>query len=557
MTLLAMQGLTVEIAGRNRVEQLDLQVRPGELLALVGESGAGKTTAALAPLLLLAPEARLSGRILFQNRDIRSLSRGERQALRGGGIGAMFQDALESFDPVQRIGTQIAGPIRRHRRLPPRACRREVLRLLETMGLEDPWRIARSYPHEISGGQRQRALLASALAGGPALLIADEPTSGLDPATAHAILAQLAALRRSGLGILLVTHDLGLAGAHADMVQVLYAGRTVERREAGAFFAAPRHPYAQALLASAPSIPGVLPAPIPGTAPDPASLPPGCRFAPRCAAREPACDTAYPAMRAGVACRLETAPRHALSAPARSWPARGEVLLAVEGVGVRYGGRWLAAPLRTALHDATFVLHRGECLGILGPSGSGKSTLGRAVLHLVRHTGRIVLEGQDLAALRGPARRAALRRIQPVFQDPSGSLNPRFTVAEALAEPLRLARLPRSLWPARTDAALARAGLPARLLGAPVPALSGGEKQRVAIARALLADPALLVLDEPTSALDLSSQAHLLRTIRDLLEAGLAILWISHDRAATATVAREALRLESGRIVERMALDRG
>ncbi len=534
------------------VEALDLEVRPGEMTALVGESGSGKTIAALAAVRLLPPGARTSGRALFEGVDL--LAQGERRMrdLRGR-IGMVFQNPLSALNPSMTIGDQVAEGHLLHGGGSRAQARARAIELLGEVGVPDPARRHGDFPHQFSGGQRQRVMIAAALACDPKMLIADEPTTGLDPLVARQILALLARLQRTHrLGVLFITRDLSIVQEHADRLAVLYAGRAVEWGEAGRFFANPRHPYSQALLGAVPRLGQASLRGIPGTLPEPSARPQGCRFAPRCAYHRPPCDAGYPPAigdaEEAAACLypppmpvLEA--EHAAAATDRSGQAP---LLALDEVGVRYGA---AAP---SLSGVSLTLRRGECLGIVGESGSGKSTLGRAILHMLRFEGSILLDGEAIARLPAAGLRRARRRIQVVFQDPRESLNPRMRIGDCLAEPLRLGGVrERGRLAREVSALLRKVGLDPSLADRLPGQVSGGQAQRVAVARALAARPEIIVLDEPTSALDVSTQTMLLTLLRDLSRTEhVAYVIISHDLAAVSWLADRIAVLKDGRIVE-------
>ncbi len=569
-TVLQLQALSVSLPahGGGRLvpvlDALDLQVRAGGMTALVGESGSGKTVAALAAMRLLPRGARTSGQVRFDGLDLLAQDERRMRRLRGR-IGMVFQNPLSALNPSATVGAQVAEGYRLHENGSRAQARRRAVELLGEVGIPDPARRLDDYPHQFSGGQRQRVMIAAALACDPRVLIADEPTTGLDPLVARQILALLRRLQQSHrLGVLFITHDLSIVEAHADRLTVLYAGRAVEWGGAGRFFAAPRHPYSQALLAAVPRLGQAALQGIPGRLPDPLLLPPGCRFAPRCPHHRPPCDDGYPpalgdAVEAAC-CLFPLAPpvparnMNVVHAPPAGAAARQDdaALLALERVTVRHpviGARRRTAP---ALQEVSLTLHRGECLGIVGESGSGKSTLGRAILHMLRHDGRILLDGQPVADLPGPERRRARRRIQPVFQDPRESLNPRLRIGDALAEPLRLGGLfDRARLDREVAALLAKVGLDPSLAGRWPGQVSGGQAQRVAVARALAARPEIVVLDEPTSALDVSTQAMLLTLLRDLARSEhVAYVMISHDLAAVSWLADRIAVLKDGRVVE-------
>jgi oligopeptide/dipeptide ABC transporter ATP-binding protein len=561
--LLRVEGLEVGLPRGGAVvpvvSALDLSVSAGEMLALVGESGSGKTTACLAIPLLLPAGARVGGRVLLAGRDLLALDARALRAVRGREIGMVFQDPLAALNPVLSVGAQIAEPFRLHERAGVRAGRAHAVDLLREVGVADAAARIDDFPYQFSGGMRQRVMIAVALSAGPSLLIADEPVSGLDAESAAQIMALLARLRRSrGVGVLCVTHDLGVVERHADTVQVLYAGRCVERAPAGRFFAGPLHPYSQALLGCVPWPGRNVLTPIAGRAPAPEEVGGGCRFAPRCAAREAACDAAYPTARSeGEAEVFCVRPGVRAAVPAKDSPrhvaALGDVRLELRDVSVIYRRRrWPAVVSHEALRDVSLAVRQGECLGIVGASGSGKSTLGRAVLQMQAYAGRICLDGVDLGALPARARRRAARRIAVVFQDPRASLNPRLSVAAIVGEPLLLMGMAdRAARRRRVDAVLEQVGLGARMGDALPGALSGGQAQRVAIARALAAGPAVIVFDEPCSALDVSTQAGLLMLLRDLKQRdGLTSLLISHDAAVVGFLADRVVRLRDGRVVQ-------
>ncbi len=551
------------------LDELDLAIPAGRMLALVGESGSGKTLAALAVMRLLPPGAVTTGRAALARaggeQDLLQLTEAQMRGVRGRDVGMVFQNPLAALNPLHRIGKQIAESLRAHpdqAGQDARSIRASVVRLLDEVGIANAAARLDDYPHQFSGGMRQRATIAIALACGPRLLIADEPTTGLDPLVARQIMALIASLRRSrDMGVLFVTHDLSIVEEHADLVHVLYAGRTVERAPAAAFFAGNAHPYSQALLGSVPRLGQTRLRTIPGTLPEPELRPVGCRFAPRCPRHASPCDAAYPpfiqsdgpAGETDAACLYPGPTRPGELGPIIETPAVARTglrapALSLDGVGVRYGtGR--SAPL--SLADVSLKLAQGECLGVVGESGSGKSTLGRAILQMLPYEGRISLAGKPFDELSRAARPAQRRRIQVVFQDPRESLNPRLSIGRSLGEPLRVRGF--SAAAARVEASrlLARVGLSPNLADRLPSAISGGQAQRVAIARALAAEPEIIVLDEPTSSLDVSTQAAMLNLLKDLsVERGIGYIFISHDLATVSFLANRILVLRGGRVVE-------
>ncbi len=579
--VLALENLSVALRrGRGLLtpilEDVNLTVTAGEFTALVGESGSGKTIASLAVMRLLPRGANITGRAMLAGTDLMQLTDDAMRRVRGRDIGMVFQNPLSALNPTSRVGAQIAEAYRTHTGESDRAARARTLELLGEVGIPDPQDRIDDYPHQFSGGMRQRVMIAMALACKPKLLIADEPTTGLDLLVARQILALLSRLRREHrMGVLFITHDLSIVEEHADQVHVLYAGRSVEWGRAGDFFAAPRHPYSQALLGAVPRLGQARLANIPGALPDPETRPHGCRFAPRCAFCETACTTAYPAADSiggtAFACRRgrEISPEIGIEAAlplvgqrlAGPRMAAGDaVVLEADRVGVDYE-RTATSFMRgllgrqdrlRALDEISFKLGRGECLGVVGESGSGKSTLGRAILQMVPYRGRVILEGAPFSGMTRRDFKAARRKIQVVFQDPRESLNPRMRIGDIVAEPLKLAgmRGQEARWQ-QAAGLLERVGLPVTMLGLFPHSVSGGQAQRVAIARALATNPKIIVLDEPTSSLDVSTQAMLLNLLKDLAQQdGLSYILISHDIAAVSYMADRIAVLQGGRLME-------
>ncbi|MCU4160125.1 ABC transporter ATP-binding protein [Acidiphilium sp. AL] len=574
--VLTLDNLSVALKrGRGKpvpiLDDVNLTVAAGEMTALVGESGSGKTVASLGIIRLLPRGAKIAGRVQLGDTDLTRLNDAEMRRVRGRDIGMVFQNPLSALNPTTRVGNQIAEVYRLHTGESDRAARARALDLLGEVGIPNPADRLDDYPHQFSGGMRQRVMIAMALACSPKLLIADEPTTGLDLLVARQILALLTRLRREHrMGVLFITHDLSIVEEHADQVHVLYAGRSVEWGRARDFFDQPRHPYSQALLGAIPRLGQTRLTSIQGNLPDPETRPPGCRFAPRCAFREAACETAYPApdTTGGTvfACRRgrEITQADTLDAVTESPPPRARTVdgtaLKVDRLAVDYE-RTATSFLRgivgrkdrlRALEDISFTLKHGECLGIVGQSGSGKSTLGRAVLQMIPYHGGVVFEDESFGAMKHRRRRLARRRIQVVFQDPRESLNPRMRIGDIVAEPLKLSGISgqRKRW-TQAAALLDRVGLSERMLPMFPGSLSGGQAQRIAIARALATNPGIIVLDEPTSSLDVSTQALLLNLLKDLAcQDGLSYMLISHDIAAVSYMADKVAVLNGGRLVE-------
>ncbi|MFJ4695818.1 dipeptide ABC transporter ATP-binding protein [Streptomyces sp. NPDC088766] len=508
--LLEVRGLSVSYRTRGGTVQavrgVDLDVRPGQVTAVVGESGSGKSTTAHAIVRLLAANGSIdAGTVRFGRHDLASLSERDLRTVRGAQIGLVPQDPTVSLNPVKRIGEQVSEVLRIHGLATRRSAASEAIAILDRAGLPDAATRARQYPHELSGGMRQRALIATAIAGRPKLIIADEPTSALDVTVQRVILDHLQHLtEESGTAVLLVTHDLGVAADRAQRIVVMSGGRVVEAGPTRDVLDDPRHEYTRRLLAGAPSL-----------------------------------ATARP--RATV-----TTPSAAEAAP----------LVEVHGVVKEFRlprSKGSARSVR-AVDDVSFTLHRGRTLALVGESGSGKSTTARLVLRLTDPTaGRVVFDGTDVTAARGSRVRQLRRRAQLVYQNPYASLDPRFSIGEVITEPLRAFKVgDRASRLARARDLLDRVALPASTLERRPAELSGGQRQRVAIARALALSPDLVVCDEPVSALDVSVQSQVLDLLAELqADTGVAYLFISHDLAVVRQIAHEVAVMRAGRIVER------
>ncbi|GAA4370457.1 dipeptide ABC transporter ATP-binding protein [Agromyces bauzanensis] len=491
------------------VHDVSFSVEPGQVVALVGESGSGKTTTSSAVLGLLPSGGHIAaGEVRLSGIDLSSWSDRRLESVRGARIGYIPQDPVSSLNPVRPIGVQLADTFRVHRRGDRRTVRTRVLELLERAGLDDPALRARQYPHELSGGMRQRVLIANAVALQPELVIADEPTSALDVTVQRRILDLIDELRREhGTAVLLVTHDLGVAAERAERIVVMQHGRVVEQGATASILDAPAEAYTQRLLADAPGL---------GEH----------EF------RRP-CPPAY----------LRDAGDAAAENP---------VVLEASGLVKEYSVGRGRAPFR-AVDDVSFRVLRGTTHAIVGESGSGKTTTARIVTRLVTpDAGRVELGGVDVTMLAGAAKRDFRRRVQLVYQNPFASLDPRQTVAEIVVEPLRNFGLGDRR--ARADAAtrlIDRVALPAHLATSRPAELSGGQRQRVAIARAFALEPELVVLDEAVSALDVTVQARILELLEQLQgELGLGYLFISHDLAVVQRISHSVSVMRRGRVVE-------
>ncbi|MFH9010222.1 dipeptide ABC transporter ATP-binding protein [Streptomyces sp. NPDC017943] len=510
MSLVEVTGLQVDFGGLRAVDGLSFRLEQGAALALVGESGSGKSTVASALLgLHRGTGARVRGEVRVAGTDVQAASEEELRRLRGGRAAMVFQDPLSSLDPYYAIGDQIAEVHRVHARVSRRAARARAVEVLDRVGIPDAARRSRSRPHEFSGGMRQRALIAMALACEPALLIADEPTTALDVTVQAQVLDLLHDLRtETGMGLLLVTHDVGVAAESVDEVLVMRHGRAVEQGPVATVLGAPEQPYTRELLAAVPRVdaPRVVGAGLGEAAPAvPGAAGPG--------------------------------------APGEVVPGvPGEVVLEASGLRRAFGRGKRAV---TAVDDVSLTLRRGETLGIVGESGSGKTTLGRMLVGLLQPTaGSITLDGRPHTGV-NPA-------VQMVFQDPVSSLNPRRSVGESVADPLRArGERDQERVRARVGELLERVGLEAAHQDRYPHEFSGGQRQRIGIARALAADPRVVVCDEPVSALDVTTQAHVVALLGELQrELGLALVFVAHDLAVVRQVSDRVAVMRRGRVVE-------
>ncbi|MDX6751208.1 ABC transporter ATP-binding protein [Geminicoccaceae bacterium 1502E] len=574
--VLSVRSLGVTFHGSGRpvpaLRGIDLDLWPGEVLGLVGESGSGKSVTSLAISGLLPRTARVEGTVRLGGVEVTSADAETLRQMRGRDVGLIFQDPTTSLNPLLPIGRQLTEGQVAHGRLERHRAPERAVELLGEVDIADPAGRAVQYPHQFSGGMRQRGVIAMAMAGQPRLIIADEPTTALDVTVQAQVLALLARRQaETGAAVILITHDLGVVAEMAHRVAVMYGGRIVESGPVEDIFRRPRHPYTAALLRSLPRIDTdeTRLAPIPGQPPVPARLPRGCTFHPRCALgrQRPRCAAEEPALRpvAGghsSACHFVeemAAPARAPAVPAgaaRSAPA-GEPLLSVEGLKVHFPVK--AGLLRRtvghvrAVDGVSLTVRPGETLGLVGESGCGKTTTGRAVMGLIKATGGSVrFDGREITGLAGSALRQVRRQMQYVFQDPFASLNPVLTVGDIVAEPLRIHGLYEEMGGARRIAELLdMVGLSPSFTGRYPHEFSGGQKQRIGIARALALQPRLLILDEPVAALDVSIQAQIVNLLQDLQrELGLAYLFIAHDLSVVRHISDRVAVMYLGRIVE-------
>ena len=508
--VLRISGLSVAFRSGSRlvpaVSEVSIDVSAGETVAVVGESGSGKSTTAAAVNRLLPENGVITaGTVTFDGRDLTTMGERELISLRGAGIGLVPQDPMSNLNPLMRIGDQIGEALEVHGHTRGRATQAKVVELLDMVGIPEPEQRMRQYPHEFSGGMRQRALIAMGLACRPRLLIADEPTSALDVTVQRRVLDQLSALTGElGTAVFLITHDLALAAERADRIVVMYQGRVVEEGPSDQVLTQPVHEYTKQLIAAAPSL----------------------------------------------ASRREAKARNAVA------DAKGRVLVEVRNLTKQFPLR-AAKPGEptsfTAVDDVSFTITSGSTVSIVGESGSGKSTTANMLLGLETVTsGSMSFDGADLVGLGRRELFRFRRRVQPVFQNPYASLDPRYTVGQSIAEPLRVHGVgDKASRNRRVMTLLDQVALPATMAERLPHELSGGQRQRVAIARALALEPDLVVLDEAVSALDVLVQAQILELLADLQAGlGLTYLFISHDLAVVRMISDEVHVMQRGRIVE-------
>ncbi len=516
------QEQLAEAVGRG-AQAVSFDVPAHSTVALVGESGSGKSVTAMSILNLLPVNARRSGRILWHGQDLLQTSTADLRALRGREIACVFQDPMSSLNPVFTIGQQLMEPLQVHLGLSAKAALEKAEALLQEVGIPEPKRRLKAYPHELSGGQQQRVMIAMALACEPQLLIADEPTTALDVTIQRQVIELLASLKaKRGLSVLFISHDLGLVGEIADQVVVMRHGTIRETGPAAQIFSAPRDPYTKALLACRPSLEH-----------NPARL---------------------------MVIDDHIAGRQA-DAPARAKDPAAPVVLEVKSLAKSFffkTGLFGQREFR-AVRDVNFKLKRGHTLGVVGESGSGKTTMGLTLLRLHEPTsGEVIFDGQDLLKLKPAEWQQMRRRIQIVFQNPYASLNPRFTVGQALIEPMTIHGIGANAAEReqRARELLVKVGLDASAFGKYPHEFSGGQRQRVAIARCLTLNPEVLVLDESVSALDVSVQAQVLNLLKDLQdELGLSYIFISHDLAVVRFISDEVLVMKDGEVVEQASAE--
>lgn len=578
--LLTVTNLTTRLGSEERpvrvVDGVDLKIRRGETFALLGESGCGKSMTALSLMRLLPPSGRITeGSVRLEETELLELPESAMRGVRGGRMGMIFQEPQTSLNPVLTVGKQIAEAVRVHENRSRNQIPGRVVELLRAVGIPDPERRVGEYPHQLSGGMKQRVMIAMALAGDPELLIADEPTTALDVTIQAQVLRLLRALQlEKGMAVLLITHDLGVVAETADRLAVMYAGEVVETATVAEFFARPAHPYSSKLMASLPTPEkrAASLAVIPGRVPALDQAFRGCRFADRCdrvmdRCRDQTPDWYAPASLHRVRCHLwegdgpsvDQGPASVETTGSASTGQIGPQVLSVDGLRVHFPihkglFRHVVGHVK-AVDGVSMNLREGGTLALVGESGCGKTTAGKGLLQLIRPTdGAVRFRDVELTGLGNRAMRAYRKDLQIIFQDPFASMNPRMLVGDIVGEGLQALGLEhnRTARRERVRSLLDRVGMSAESADRYPHEFSGGQRQRICIARALAVEPKVIVCDEPTSALDVSVQAQILNLLKQLQdEMGLSYLFITHNISVVSYLAHEVAVMYLGRIVER------
>jgi peptide/nickel transport system ATP-binding protein len=541
LPLLDIRDLTVEFSTRRgtvrAVEHVDIAIAKGETVGIVGESGSGKSVTSYAAMRILDRAGRIAdGSVTFTGIDVRQASESDMRALRGREMSMIFQNPRAALNPIRKVGRQIVDVLRQHAQADASQLGEKAIEILEQVRIARPRERYHAYPFELSGGMCQRVVIALALACRPQLLIADEPTTGLDVTTQKTVMELIVELtRQRGMSTILITHDLGLAATYCDRIVVMEKGRVVESNAAKAVFTAPEHPYTRKLMRATPRPGASLRELLPEDTAPPAAAP-----------------------TASNGKGSHGGPLLVVEKLVKEYPRKGN-----NALGKLFGRRPPTEPETfRAVDGISFTIDRGESVGLVGESGCGKSTTSTMVMRLIDQTdGAIVFNGEDIGAI--PAKQFARlpqrKRIQMVFQDPTDSLNPRFTAARAIADPiLRLDDIKgRNAVRTRCEELARRVGLPIDLLDRFPHQLSGGQKARVGIARAIALDPDLVILDEPTAALDVSVQAVVLNLLQELKESlGMSYLFVSHDLNVVRLLCDRVIVMQAGRIVEQGPTER-
>ncbi|NNH04676.1 ABC transporter ATP-binding protein [Microbacterium ulmi] len=583
--LLQVKNLSVTFPGNgtsvHAVRDISYEIYEGEFLGIVGESGSGKSVSSLAVMGLLPDTAKIEGEILFNGHNLLELDDRELSRIRGQELAIIFQDPLSAMTPVYTVGDQIAEALRLHdAKLSKPAALARAAELLKIVGIPDPDRRVRAFPHEFSGGMRQRAMIAMAIANDPRLIIADEPTTALDVTIQAQILEVLEKAKElTGAAVSLITHDLGVVAGHADRVAVMYAGKLVETGDVGTIFSEPSMPYTIGLLRSVPNIRTAGTqrlVPLEGRPPALDALPKGCPFAARCPAALDVCREIEPELAGhsaipghlsachrggeiatGLVGRAEIFPRPPALPETEKADVPADAAVRVTELEKHFplfrGGvfRRQVGTVR-AVDKVTFDLKPGRVLALVGESGCGKTTTILELMELTKpQGGQILFEGKDVAKLSASGRRALRRDIQIVFQDPAAAVDPRLPISEVIAEPLLAHGVGRDARNDKVLELLELVGLDPSMADRYPHEFSGGQRQRIGIARALATDPKVLVLDEPVSALDVSIQAGVINLLQDLRDRlGLSMIFVAHDLAVVRQIADDVAVMYLGRIIE-------
>lgn len=583
--LLQIKDLHTDIEIRSGVVRalsgVDLHVNPGETLGIVGESGSGKTMTALSLMGLLPQGGKVSsGSIILDGQDLTQLPLKDKRKLRGTKVGMIFQDPLTSLNPTMKIGLQVCEPLRVHEKLSKKEALARAVEILKRVGMPRPEVVINNYPHQLSGGMRQRVMIAMALVCKPRILIADEPTTALDVTTQMQILDLIDELRDEyQMGVILITHDLGVVAGHTDRVAVMYAGRIVETAPTKTLFTEPKHRYTSSLMAALPEralAAGTKLFSIPGAPPSLTNLPVGCRFAARCLWATDECRASYPELggddnhtfscfhpvqegdESPAVLQAQLDSGKAEDAVEGAPQISHEVLLNVKEASREYESAGSGFFKRdkgvvSAVDRVSISVKKGETYGLVGESGCGKSTMGRLIAGLEPPSGgTIELDGRDLATLKGRDAIRIHRNVQMMFQDSYAAMDPRMRIDQILAEPMSIQKTGNARQIAeRIMEILEQVGLTEEILDRYPHEFSGGQLQRIGFARSLTLAPDLIVADEPVSALDVSVQAQVLNLMKDLQqELGLSYLFISHDLAVVQYMADRIGVMYLGRIVE-------
>ncbi len=552
MPLLSIKNLSVQFSNNGEINRavnnISVEVASGEILAIVGESGSGKSVTALSVLQLLPKQTIVTGEILFYQKerepvDLLALRTGKINLIRGNQVAMIFQEPMTSLNPVFTCGQQVMEAIRQHRKVSTRIAKQRTIALFEKVKLPEPASIIKRYPHELSGGQKQRVMIAMAMSCDPSLLIADEPTTALDVTVQKTILELIASLQQqNNMGVILITHDLGVVADIADKIAVMYKGEIVEQGNASQILHSPKHPYTQALLACRPS-----------------GKPKGKRLPVVSDFMEPQAGSKIQVASSKIQAAGFNDQRPTTNDQQPSTNNQQPItLLQVKNLVVSFPAQkkffGKSRQFFKAVDDVSFDVKQGETVGLVGESGCGKTSLGRAILQLIQPTsGEILLNGQDISKIKSAVLRNMRKDLQIVFQDPYGSLNPRITIGNAILEPLKVHGLFNTTAQRREKVIdlLEKVSLAPDHFNRYPHQFSGGQRQRICVARALALNPSFLIFDESVSALDVSVQAQVLNLLNDLKTTfGFTSIFISHDLSVVHYICNRIIVMNKGKIVE-------